>query len=132
METGFFHHLGGTGGFINHQRHLANGDHLLSYRKTGSVLVLSIASLVGFLPYALLGPVIGVLVDRYDRKLVMIGADLIIAVAGVVLALIALYMELPVWMIMTVLLIRSVGTAFHSPALSAVTPLIVPEDQLAK
>ncbi len=100
--------------------------------KTGSALVLSIASLVGFLPYALLGPAIGVLVDRYDRKLVMIGADLIIAIAGAALALVALYMELPVWMIMTVLFIRSVGTAFHSPALSAVTPLIVPEEQLTK
>lgn len=100
--------------------------------KTGSALVLSIASLVGFLPYALLGPVIGVLVDRYDRKLVMIGADLLIATAGAVLALFALYMELPVWLIMVVLCIRSIGNAFHSPALSAVTPLIVSEDQLTE
>lgn len=100
--------------------------------KTGSAMVLSIASLVGFLPYAVFGPVIGVLVDRYDRKRIMIGADLIIAAAGAVLAIIALYMELPVWMVMVVLFIRSIGTAFHSPALSAVTPLLVPEDQLTK
>lgn len=100
--------------------------------KTGSAMVLSIASLVGFLPYAVFGPVIGVLVDRYDRKKIMIGADLIIAAAGAVLAIIALYMEIPVWMVMVVLFIRSVGTAFHSPALSAVTPLLVPEEQLTK
>jgi DHA3 family macrolide efflux protein-like MFS transporter len=75
---------------------------------------------------------IGVLVDRYDRKKIMIGADLIIAAAGAVLAIIALYMELPVWMVMIVLFIRSIGTAFHSPALSAVTPLLVPEDQLTR
>lgn len=100
--------------------------------KTGSAMVLSIASLVGFLPYAVFGPVIGVLVDRYDRKKIMIGADLVIAAAGALLAVIALYMELPVWMVMAVLFIRSIGTAFHSPALSAVTPLLVPEDQLTK
>jgi DHA3 family macrolide efflux protein-like MFS transporter len=100
--------------------------------KTGSAMVLSIASLVGFLPYAVFGPMIGVLVDRYDRKKIMIGADLIIAAAGAVLAIIALYMELPVWMVMIVLFIRSIGTAFHSPALSAVTPLLVPEDQLTR
>jgi DHA3 family macrolide efflux protein-like MFS transporter len=100
--------------------------------KTGSALVLSIASLVGFLPYALLGPAIGVLVDRYDRKLVMIGADLLIALAGAALSVIALSMELPIWMIMAVLCIRSIGSAFHSPALSAVTPLLVPEEQLTK
>src|SRR5690554_3922686 len=87
--------------------------------KTGSALVLSIASLVGFLPYALLGPFIGVLVDRYDRKLVMIGADLIIAAAGAGLAVAAWYMELPIWLIMLVLCIRSIGNAFHTPALSA-------------
>ena len=34
------------------------------------------ASLVGFLPYAVFGPAIGVLVDRHDRKKLMIGADL--------------------------------------------------------
>ena len=100
--------------------------------KTGSAMVLSIASLIGFLPYAVLGPAIGVLVDRYNRKTIMIIADLIIAIAGAVLAFIALYMEIQIWMIMVVLFIRSVGTAFHSPALSAVTPLLVPEDQLTK
>lgn len=100
--------------------------------KTGSAMVLSIASLVGFLPYAVFGPAIGVLVDRYDRKKIMIVADLIIAGAGAILAIVALYMELPVWMVMIVLFIRSIGAAFHSPALSAVTPLLVPEEQLTK
>lgn len=100
--------------------------------RTGSAMVLSIASLVGFLPYALLGPFIGVLVDRYNRKLIMVGADLIIAAAGAILAVVASYMELQVWMIMVVLFIRSISSAFHSPALSAITPLLVPEEQLTK
>lgn len=72
--------------------------------KTGSAMVLSMASLVGFLPYAVFGPAIGVLVDRHDRKKIMIGADLIIAAAGAVLAIVALYMELPIWMVMVVFL----------------------------
>lgn len=100
--------------------------------KTGSAMVLSMASLIGFLPYAVFGPAIGVLVDRHDRKKIMIGADLIIAAAGAVLAIVALYMELPIWMVMVVLFIRSIGTAFHTPALNAVTPLLVPEEQLTK
>ena len=100
--------------------------------KTGSAMVLSMASLLGFLPYAVFGPAIGVLVDRHDRKKIMIGADLIIAAAGSVLTIVAFYMELPVWMVMIVLFIRSIGTAFHTPALNAVTPLLVPEEQLTK
>lgn len=99
---------------------------------TGSALVLSIATMVGFLPQAILGAMIGVLVDRWNRKLVMIGADLIIAAAGIVLAVVELTTELTVWVVMVVLFIRSVGTAFHSPALSAVIPLLVQEDQLTK
>ncbi|WP_442914650.1 macrolide efflux MFS transporter Mef(A) [Lacrimispora sp.] len=100
--------------------------------ETGSAMVLSIASFAGFLPYAVLGPAIGVLVDRYDRKKIMIGADLMIAAAGGMLAVIGLYMKLPVWLVMTALFVRSVGTAFHSPALSAVTPLLVPKEELTK
>ena len=100
--------------------------------KTGSAMVLSMASLVGFLPYAVFGPAIGVLVDRHDRKKIVIAADLIIAAAGAVLAIVAFYMELPVWMVMIVLFIRSIGTAFLTPALNSVTPLLVPEEQLTK
>lgn len=99
---------------------------------TGSAMVLSVASLVAFLPYAVFGPFIGVFVDRHDRKLIMIGADLGIALAGAVLAVVALVIELPIWLVMFVLFVRSVGTAFHAPALNAVTPLLVPEDQLTR
>lgn len=63
---------------------------------------------------------IGVLVERFNRKTVMIVADIIIAGAGAVLAIVALTTELPIWVVMLVLFIRSVGTAFHSPALNAV------------
>ena len=100
--------------------------------KTGSALVLSLSTLVGFLPQALLGPFIGVWVDRLSRKLVMIGADLFIAFAGGILAILALVTELPVWLILLILFIRSIGTAFHAPALGAATPLLVPEDKLTK
>ena len=74
---------------------------------TGSAMVLSMATLVGFLPQAVLGSAIGVLVDRWNRKMVMIGADVIIACAGLVLTVISLSAELPVWIVMLILFIRS-------------------------
>ena len=100
--------------------------------KTGSALVLSLATFFGFLPQALLGPFIGVWVDRWSRKFVMIGSDLFIALSGVALALLALRMEPPIWVVLGILFLRSVGGAFYQPAISAVTPLLVPEDQLTK
>lgn len=99
---------------------------------TGSALVLSLATMAGFLPQAVLGTMIGVFVDRWNRKKVMIGADLLIAAAGVAMAAVSLAGDLPVWAVLLVLLIRSIGTAVHAPALNAVTPLLVPEDQLTK
>ncbi len=100
--------------------------------KTNSALVLAMATLVGFVPQAVLGLFIGVWVDRLNRKLIMIGADLFIAAIGGCLAVIAIFMEPPIWAVLAVLFLRSVGTAFHTPAISAVTPLLVPEDRLAK
>lgn len=99
---------------------------------TQSALVLSMASLAGFLPSAVLGAVAGTLVDRMSRKAAMVGADLFIAAVSLVLVFAAMDGELPVWLILTVLAMRSVGTAFHTPAISATTPLIVPAEQLTR
>jgi len=99
---------------------------------TNSALVLSLASIAGFLPMAVLGSFAGALVDRWNRKLTMIGADLFIASASLCLVVFTLFAEPPLLFILAVLFMRSVGTAFHTPALSAVTPLLVPETHLTK
>lgn len=98
--------------------------------RTRSASVLTLATLVGFLPQAILGPFIGVLIDRYDRKRIMIYSDLSIAFMTLVLAISGFGRELPIWLIMTVLCFRSIATAFHSPSLQAVTPMIVPKESL--
>jgi MFS transporter, DHA3 family, macrolide efflux protein len=55
--------------------------------RTGSAMALTVASLVGLLPQVLIGPFAGVLIDRYDRKSVMIVADLAVAAASLALGL---------------------------------------------
>ena len=47
--------------------------------ETGSAEVLALAAIAGMLPQSLLGPVVGVYVDRWDRKRTMILADSFIA-----------------------------------------------------
>lgn len=100
--------------------------------RTGSALVLSLASMAGFLPSAILGMVAGTLVDRASRKTAMIGADLFIAAVSLVLVFASAGGELSIWLVLTVLAVRSIGTAFHTPAISAATPLIVPAEELTK
>ena len=98
---------------------------------TESAMVLSLAGLVALLPQALLGPFAGVWIDRCKRKTVVIAADLAI---GVVAALCALYFSLSghpsVWMVCLVLGLRAVGGVFHTPAIQALVPLLVPQDKL--
>lgn len=99
---------------------------------TKSALMLSMASLAGFLPTAILGIVAGTFVDKVNRKVIMIGADLFIAGVSLVLTFAAIKGYLSVGLIIAVLAIRSIGTAFHTPAIGAVTPLIVPQEELTK
>lgn len=100
--------------------------------RTGSALVLSAAMMMGFLPQGLLGPFIGVLIDRYNRKRIMIISDLLISAASFVLVVAGWMGALSTGLILAVLLLRSIGSAFHTPCLQAVTPQIVPADQLTR
>ncbi|WP_046212425.1 MFS transporter [Paenibacillus wulumuqiensis] len=100
--------------------------------KTGSATVLMIAGLVGFMPQALLGPFIGVWLDRWNRKLTMIVSDSMIAVSSLVLGLYYIWGEPSLWVVYVVLFIRSAASSFHGPSFQAAIPLIAPEDQLTR
>ena len=100
--------------------------------QTGSAALLSLASLIGFLPQGLLGPFAGVWVDRLSRKTVMIASDAFIALVSLLIVAFAAFGEVTVWLVLLVLLFRSVASAFYNPSLQACVPMIVPEDQLVR
>ena len=95
---------------------------------TDSAAVVSFAVFLAFFPQAILGPISGVVIDRYNRKLIMILSDVLIALVGLAMAVMGYVGNLETWMILMVLFLRTVGTAFHSPCMQAVTPQIVPSD----
>lgn len=100
--------------------------------QTGSAMVLSVAMMMGFLPQGVLGLFIGVFIDRYSRKRIMVISDLLISAASFVMVIAGWMGILTTELILVVLLLRSVGSAFHTPCLQAVTPQIVPSDQLTR
>src|SRR6186997_3099045 len=55
-------------------------------QKSGSATVLAIATLVGMLPQIVIGPFAGALVDRWNRRVIMIVADGTIAAFSLLLA----------------------------------------------
>lgn len=72
------------------------------YALTGSTVASGLTMLSAFLPQMLLGPVAGVFADRWDRKLTMIVADLLLA-AGL-LPLLAVGGRGQIWIVFAVLI----------------------------
>ncbi|MDR2915367.1 MAG: MFS transporter [Tannerella sp.] len=100
--------------------------------ETGSGEMLALAAIAGMLPQALLGPICGVFIDRWNRKAIMILADSFIAFCTFILAVLFWTGIAEMWHIFILLGLRSVGSAFHSPAMQASVPLLAPEEQIAR
>ncbi|HSJ87658.1 MAG TPA: MFS transporter, partial [Anaerolineales bacterium] len=101
-------------------------------QKSGSATVLALATLVGMLPQIVIGPFAGALVDRWNRRVIMILADGTIAVFSLLLAYLFATGKVQLWHIYSIMAIRATGGAFHFPAMSATTPLMVPKEQLTR
>jgi MFS family permease len=82
-----------------------------------------------FLPYSVLGPFAGALLDRWDRRLVLIGANSVrlLLVLGVAALLAARVGDLP---ILLGALVVNGFTRFVSSGLSAALPHVVPREQV--
>jgi MFS transporter, DHA3 family, macrolide efflux protein len=100
--------------------------------ETGSAQVLALSALAALLPQSIIGLVAGVYIDRWDRKLTMILADSFIALCTFLLAILFFLGIAEVWHIYVLLALRSVGSAFHMPAMQASVPLLAPTDQLTR
>lgn len=99
---------------------------------TGSVAALATAGLVALLPQALLGPIGGAFADRYSRRLLMIGADVISALCMAVLILLFLTEQVALWHVYTMMFIRSAMQAFQAPAAGASVAMLVPASFLPR
>ena len=100
--------------------------------ETGSAEILAWASVASLLPQAIIGPFSGVLIDRWHRKRTMMYADSFIAVCTLALALLFWFNIAQMWHIFILLGLRSIGSAFHNPAMQASVPLLAPTEQLTR
>ncbi len=97
---------------------------------TGSTAAIGLAMIFTMaLPQLLFGIPAGVLVDRWDRRQVMVVADL--ARAALVLGGLLVRDAQTVWILYLVGFLVSVASRFFFPAHSAMIPLLVRENELA-
>lgn len=100
--------------------------------ETRSPEILAFATLAALLPQGVLGLFTGVFVDRWNRKLVMMISDAVIACATLILVFMFYLGTVEIWHIYVLAAIRSAGQAFHMPAMQASIPLLAPEDKLLR
>ena len=100
---------------------------------THSATVLSFAMLLGMLPMVLLSPFVGPIIDRVNKKTLLILTDVIVALFAILLALIGwLAGSFPTWLVFVVLFIRAVAQTWQQPTIQTVVPVMVPSDSLTK
>ena len=100
--------------------------------ETKSGIMMTAYIICGFLPTFFLSPFAGVWADRYNRKLLIILADSMIALSTLVLAILFLTGHGSMWLLFLVAMIRSLGAGVQTPAIGSLIPQIVPEDKLMK
>lgn len=103
-----------------------------AYQRSGSVTQFALIIFFAGLPGILLAPIAGTLVDKWDRKKVMIAADTATALTTLVIAVLLWQGQLEIWHIYIVAAVNSVFKTFQWPAYIAATTLLVPKKHYAR
>lgn len=102
------------------------------FQTTGSTMQFAMTNLAFVLPYALLSPIAGTFVDRWDRRWTMIGADSGQALITALIAWLLWRDQLAVWHLYIAAALSAIFGAFSGPAYGASIPLLVPKEQLVR
>ncbi len=101
------------------------------FERTGSATWLAVTTAVRVLPIVVLGPIGGVIADRYDRRRLIIASDLVRAALMVGLAGVVAF-ELPVALAPLLAGVATLVASVHPPAVAASTPRLVDAGHLQR
>jgi MFS family permease len=102
------------------------------YRLSNSPTALSVVAVAWSLPmvaFVLLG---GVVTDRFDRRLVMIAADIVRGLAIGGMGILSATGAIRIWHLVVLAAVYGIGQAFFNPAFGAIVPELVPDDLLVE
>ncbi|MER5642997.1 MFS transporter [Streptosporangium sp. NPDC002524] len=102
------------------------------YQESGSETQFALTMLCATLPGILITPFSGVIVDRFDRKWVLVLSDCGAALSTAALLLIVQTESLAVWHVYVATAIGAICGTFHLTVYQALTPLLVPERHLGR
>jgi DHA3 family macrolide efflux protein-like MFS transporter len=99
---------------------------------TGSGLMMTISIIAGFLPSFFISPFAGVIADKFDKKLIIMVSDGVIAITTLILAILMFSGIESIWLIFVIMIIRSFGSGIQGPTVNALIPELVASEKLAK
>jgi DHA3 family macrolide efflux protein-like MFS transporter len=103
-----------------------------AWQQTGEATTLALLGFFSYGPYVLVSPLAGVVVDRLDRRRVMLFADLCAGLVTISLLLLFTARNLHIWHLYLAQSLSSVFEAFQIPAYSAATTMLVPKEQFTR
>jgi len=95
---------------------------------TGSGMAMAAAMMAKLLPMVIISPFAGVLIDRMDRRIVLIASDILRCFT--VLCFLVVESREDLWLVYTLILFEVALTGFFEPARSAILPSIVEKNHL--
>lgn len=101
------------------------------YAETQSAILLGVMGAARVLPYLVLSVPAGIIVDRYDRRLVLLVTDVARGVLMVLLAALV-FLDLHVAAVVAVSIAAASFSVFFGPAIAAYLPTLVDEDELGQ
>jgi MFS family permease len=103
-----------------------------AFQLTGQATALALVAFFGFAPAVLVSPIAGVLVDRWNRKLVMMLSDLGAGAATIVVFILYATGNLQLWHLYAAAAFSGVFQSFQFPAYSAAISMMLPRSQYAR
>ena len=100
--------------------------------ETLNPITVSIAFFLGALPMVIIPPIVGVFIDRWNRKIVIALADSLQAFITFIMILLFLTGIANVWLIMTMNIFRGICQAIHFPTVNAIIPIMIPKKHLSR
>ncbi len=103
-----------------------------AYQETGSATTLALVAVFAFGPSVLLSPVAGALVDRWNRKAIIMAADTVSGLTTIALLALHAAGSLEVWHLYVAGAVGGAFDAFQFPAFSAAVTTMVPKRHYAR
>ena len=105
---------------------------IFMFEETKSALAMGTLQVFFITPFLLISPIAGVMVDRYNRKTMMMVSDLGAGLGTVAVLILQSIGILEYWHLYVTAIINGLGMAFQWPAYSAAISVMIPKEKLGR